>query len=51
MLKTDRTLGSDWLVDDGLAPGDRLIVDGLQKVRPGDKAQPVVLDPPPTIDH
>lgn len=44
MLKTDRTLGSNWLVDDGLAPGDRLIVDGLQKVRPGDKAQPMVLD-------
>lgn len=48
MLATDRTLGSDWLVDDGLAPGDRLIVDGLQKVRPGDKAQPVVLDDQPS---
>ncbi|MTW20216.1 efflux RND transporter periplasmic adaptor subunit [Allochromatium palmeri] len=47
MLKTDRTLGSDWLIDDGLAPGDRLIIDGLQKVRPGDKAQPVVLDDQP----
>ena len=52
MLKTDRTLGSDWLVDDGLAAGDRLIVDGLQKVRPGDKAQPVVLDDqPPATSH
>jgi membrane fusion protein (multidrug efflux system) len=48
MLTTDRTLGSDWLVDDGLAAGDRLIIDGLQKVRPGDKAQPVVLDDQPS---
>ena len=48
MLATDRALGSDWLVDDGLAAGDRLIVDGLQKVRPGDKAQPVVLDDQPS---
>jgi membrane fusion protein (multidrug efflux system) len=48
MLETDRALGSDWLVDDGLAAGDRLIIDGLQKVRPGDKAQPVVLDDQPS---
>jgi membrane fusion protein (multidrug efflux system) len=25
----------DWIVGDGLAAGDRLIVEGLQKVRPG----------------
>lgn len=26
---------SDWVVDDGLAPGDRLIVEGFQKTAPG----------------
>lgn len=30
----------DWIVSDGLAPGDRLIVEGVQKVRPGDEAAP-----------
>lgn len=35
ILKTDRAIGSDWLVADGLKDGDRLIVSGVQKVRPG----------------
>jgi membrane fusion protein (multidrug efflux system) len=30
-----RTIGDKWLVSDGLAPGDRVIVEGVQKVRPG----------------
>jgi membrane fusion protein (multidrug efflux system) len=34
-LVTSRTVGSDWVVTSGLAAGDRLIVDGLQKVTPG----------------
>jgi membrane fusion protein (multidrug efflux system) len=32
-----------WLVDSGLVVGDRVIVDGLQKVRPGSVAKPVPL--------
>ena len=28
-------MGSRWLVTDGLKPGDRLIMEGLQKIRPG----------------
>jgi len=51
LLEIDRALDSDWLVDAGLEAGDRLILDGLQKVRPGDKAQPVVLDQPLTTEH
>ncbi len=35
ILKTERTLGSDWVVDEGLQVGDQIIVDGLQRVRPG----------------
>ena len=34
-LTVDRALGDQWLVTGGLAAGDRLIVEGLQKVRPG----------------
>jgi len=34
-LSTDRSLGDQWLVSSGLAPGDRVIVEGMQKVRPG----------------
>lgn len=35
MLTVDRAIGDKWLVLDGLAAGDRVIVDGLQRVRPG----------------
>jgi membrane fusion protein (multidrug efflux system) len=35
MLAVDRAIDDQWLVTDGLAPGDRVIVEGLQKVRPG----------------
>jgi membrane fusion protein (multidrug efflux system) len=34
-LKTDRAIGDKWLVTDGLAAGDKVIVEGLQMVRPG----------------
>jgi membrane fusion protein (multidrug efflux system) len=35
MLTIDRAIGDQWLVASGLAPGDRVIVEGIQKVRPG----------------
>jgi membrane fusion protein (multidrug efflux system) len=41
-LVTDRSIGDSWLVTDGVAVGDRVIVDGLQRARPG---QPVVAVP------
>jgi membrane fusion protein (multidrug efflux system) len=31
----DQSVGNAWLVSEGLSAGDRVIVDGLQKVRPG----------------
>ena len=40
-LQTSRTVGDKWLVTAGLKPGDRLIVDGLQKVQPGAEVKPV----------
>jgi membrane fusion protein (multidrug efflux system) len=40
-LELDRAMGDKWLVASGLVPGDRLIVEGLQKVRPGDRVRAV----------
>lgn len=30
-----RTVGNDWLVTSGLSAGDRVVVEGLQRIRPG----------------
>ncbi|HNW39357.1 MAG TPA: efflux RND transporter periplasmic adaptor subunit [Candidatus Omnitrophota bacterium] len=35
MLTLDRAIGDKWFVSSGLNPGDRVIVEGIQKVRPG----------------
>jgi membrane fusion protein (multidrug efflux system) len=35
MLTLDRAVGDQWLVSSGLSAGDRVIVEGGQKVRPG----------------
>jgi membrane fusion protein (multidrug efflux system) len=45
-LEAERAIGAFWLVENGLEPGDRLIVSGLQKVRPGAKVKPVEADVP-----
>jgi membrane fusion protein (multidrug efflux system) len=37
----DRAVGSAWLVTEGLTPGDQVIVEGVQKVRPGALVNPV----------
>ncbi|OPL14161.1 MAG: efflux transporter periplasmic adaptor subunit [delta proteobacterium MLS_D] len=34
-LDLDRAIGNRWLVRSGVVPGDRIIVSGIQKVRPG----------------
>ena len=34
-LTLDRALGDQWLVSSGLAAGEQVIVEGVQKVRPG----------------
>jgi membrane fusion protein (multidrug efflux system) len=35
ILTTDRAIGDFWLVTQGLNNGDKLIVSGVQMVRPG----------------
>lgn len=39
-VELGEAVGSDWVVNSGLKPGDRVIVEGLQKVRPGAKVKP-----------
>jgi membrane fusion protein (multidrug efflux system) len=34
-VQVSQTVGNQWLVESGLAPGERVIVEGLQKARPG----------------
>ena len=40
-VSASRTVGDQWLVDAGLQPGDRVIVEGLQKIAPVAKANPI----------
>lgn len=35
VVRAERSLGEQWLVSEGLSPGERVIVDGLQRIRPG----------------
>ncbi|WP_085315471.1 efflux RND transporter periplasmic adaptor subunit [Derxia lacustris] len=39
VIAVARTVGDSWLVTDGLKPGEKVIVEGLQKVGPGAPAQ------------
>ena len=39
-VTTARSVGNEWLVKSGLAPGDRVIVEGLQKIGPGAPVTP-----------
>jgi membrane fusion protein (multidrug efflux system) len=51
-LELDRAIRDKWLVTSGLAPGDRVIVEGLQKIRPGDlvRAIPFAETAPPNAN-
>jgi membrane fusion protein (multidrug efflux system) len=42
IIKVARTVGDNWLVSEGLKPGDRVIVEGLQKARPGTQVKAVL---------
>ncbi|MDO9600170.1 MAG: efflux RND transporter periplasmic adaptor subunit [Azoarcus sp.] len=43
-VKTGQSIGDKWVVTEGLAAGDRIIVEGLQKVRAGVQVQAQMLD-------
>ena len=45
ILEVDRAIGDRWLVTKGLAAGDQVIVDNLQRIRPGDPVKVVPFAP------
>jgi membrane fusion protein (multidrug efflux system) len=46
-IKADTLRGDSWVVTDGLADGDQIIVSGLMKVRPGAPVKATPWTPPP----
>ncbi len=42
-VQTGPWAGDRWIIDRGLMPGDRVVVDGIQKVAPGRPVKPVPL--------
>jgi membrane fusion protein (multidrug efflux system) len=48
-VDANRTVGPDWVVTAGLKPGDRVIVQGLAKIRPGASIRPVPASKPQVI--
>jgi membrane fusion protein (multidrug efflux system) len=44
MLTLDRAVGDKWMVASGVSTGDRVVVEGLQKVRPGASVKEVPFD-------
>jgi len=45
-IATDRAIGDRWLVTSGLADGDQVIVQGLQRIQPGAAVKAVPFVPP-----
>jgi RND family efflux transporter MFP subunit len=39
-VKVGDRIGSEWLISDGLRPGDRVVAEGIQKVRQGMQVNP-----------
>jgi RND family efflux transporter MFP subunit len=59
-VKTGERIGAMWQITDGLKPGDRVVVEGVQKAREGSTvtakewtppAQPVASDSPPALKN
>ena len=46
-IKVARTVGDNWLVSDGLKAGDRVILEGIQKARPGTPVKAVPFNSKP----
>jgi membrane fusion protein (multidrug efflux system) len=45
MLALDRAISDKWLVSSGLVPGDRVIIEGIQKAKPGASVKVVPFEP------
>jgi membrane fusion protein (multidrug efflux system) len=49
-VATGDRIGERWIINQGLRPGDRVIVEGVQKVRPGATVNPQPYRPPPVLN-
>jgi len=47
VIAAPRTIGDRWLVTAGLNPGDKVIVEGLGRIKAGQKIAPVPAGSPP----
>lgn len=43
-VKADNKVGDMWLIREGLVSGEKIVYEGLQKVRPGVQVKPVTID-------
>jgi len=50
-VRADRTIGDKWVVTAGLKPGEKIIVEGLGRVKPGAPIRPVLAGSPPTAPN
>jgi membrane fusion protein (multidrug efflux system) len=42
-IVSNTRVGNEWVVDSGLRPGDRVVVEGMAKLRPGMLVQPMIV--------
>ena len=47
LVKAVRTVGDNWLISEGLKAGDRVILEGIQRARPGTVVKAVPFGAPP----
>jgi membrane fusion protein (multidrug efflux system) len=45
-VKAGEKVGSLWVIEDGLKAGDRIVVEGLQRIRDGQVVKPAAWNPP-----
>lgn len=50
-VKTDGAYGTKWIISDGLNHGDQVIVEGLQKAKPGATVKPTPWNPPDAVSN
>ncbi|MDB5681843.1 MAG: efflux transporter periplasmic adaptor subunit [Sphingomonas bacterium] len=48
-VATTRTVGANWVVTAGLKPGDKVITEGVGKVKPGQPVKPVAAGSPQNL--
>ncbi len=46
VVTADRAINGEWLITAGLSAGERVIVDGLQRAKPGSQVKPVAAPEP-----